>query len=85
MCLSACSGRTCRWHAASVSIACAYTNRIAELEARRAGGGGYVQLGPANGCDPEDGKKSASGGKVAGKRGTKDEGACSKLRNCCLA
>ncbi|XP_076629760.1 calcium/calmodulin-dependent protein kinase II isoform X3 [Colletes latitarsis] len=60
-----------------------YDSATNEPEVRRTGGAGYVQLGPAEGCDPEDGKKSTIAGKVAGKakkKGTKDEDACSKLK-----
>ncbi|XP_060820829.1 calcium/calmodulin-dependent protein kinase type II alpha chain isoform X30 [Bombus pascuorum] len=62
-----------------------YDSSNNELEIRRVGGSGYMPLGQAEWCDPEDGKKNTNAGKVAEKSKNKmDEEACSKLRRCCL-
>lgn len=62
-----------------------WNQNISELEIRRVGGSGYMPLGQAEWCDPEDGKKNTNAGKVAEKSKNKmDEEACSKLKRCCL-
>lgn len=65
------------------------TNRIvSEPDVRRNTGAGYVQLGPVECNEPEDGKKRTNAGKAAEKlkkTSAKDDDACSKLKRCRLS